>query len=74
VANGAQHMLKGFDDSPTACVTFLVVRHRTDLRSFWRGSTMANDQAPKLHIEIEPVRIGAVGWIGILAAAVILAM
>jgi hypothetical protein len=35
---------------------------------------MTNDQPPKLYVEIGPVRIGAVGWIAILAATVILAM
>jgi hypothetical protein len=35
---------------------------------------MTNDQPPKLYIEIGPVRIGAVGWLAILAATAIVAM
>jgi hypothetical protein len=35
---------------------------------------MANDQPPKLYVEIGPVRIGAVGWLAILAATAIMAM
>jgi hypothetical protein len=35
---------------------------------------MANDQPPKLYVEIGPLRIGAVGWIAILAATVMVVM
>ena len=35
---------------------------------------MTNDQPAKLYVEIGPVRIGAVGWIAVLAAAIIAAM